>query len=310
MKNVSSWRKNRIKPNSEREYTVNKMVDLNCPLREEFMFFESGRDRLYGSIHQPEQNRGNRKIGFVLCQPFVIEQFKVYRILFNFSRFLAARGFTVLRFDYMGTGDSSGKFEDADVETRVSNVIDAVMFLKNRTDISHIGLIGCRLGAVWAAMAAEKIGPDIFQLILWDPVLDVNKYLYNQLRGNLSEQTVMYRKVVENRDKLVERIYAGEKVNVSGYGIAKEFYSNATMINILANPPKLNTKIKMLRTSTAEIKEKSEVVRFLKNYYENASPGDIIRLPREFSWEVIKGYNVWPEKSFKKIFEALTNEVM
>lgn len=286
------------------------MVDLNCTLQEEFMFFNSREDRLYGSIHQPEQNRGNRKIGFVLCQPFVTEQFKVYRILFNFSRFLAERGFTVLRFDYMGTGDSSGKFEDADVETRVSNVIDAVMFLKNRTDISHIGLIGCRLGAVWAAMAAERIRSDVSRLVLWDPVFDVHKYLYNQLRGNLSEQTVMYGKVVENRDKLVEKISAGETVYVAGYEITKKFYSSATMINMLVNPPKLSAKIKMLHTSAGEIRKDSEQVRFLKNYYENASPGDILRLPREFSWEVIKGYNVWPEKSFKKIFEALTNEVM
>lgn len=289
---------------------MHKMVDLNFTLQEEFIFFNSGEDRLYGSIHQPEQNRGNRKIGFVLCQPFATEQLKVYRILFNFSRFLATRGFTVLRFDYMGTGDSYGKFEDADVETRVSNVIDAITFLKNRTDISHIGLIGCRLGAVWAAMAAERIGPDVLRVVLWDPVFDVHKYLYNQLRGNLSEQIVMYGEVVENRDKLVEKISAGETVYVAGYGITKKFYSSATMINMLAKPLKLNTKIKILHSSTDEIKEKSELVGFLKNYYENASPGDILRLPREFSWEVIKGYNVWPEKSFKKIFEALTNEVM
>ena len=286
------------------------MANNSKQITEEFLFFDSGKDRLYGAIHGPEQTSTDMKIGFVLCQPFVIEQFKVYRILFNFSRYLAMQGFTVLRFDYMGTGDSSGKFEDADVETRVSNVIDAIMFLKNRTDISHIGLIGCRLGAVWAAMAAERIGPDVLRLVLWDPVFDVHKYLYNQLRGNLSEQAVMYGKVVENRDKLVKKILTGETVNVSGYGITKKFYSSATMINMLANPFNLNTKIKILHSSTAEIKEKSEPVRFLDNYYENASPGDIIRLPREFSWEVIKGYNVWPEKSFKKTFEALTNEVM
>lgn len=273
--------------------------------KDEFLFLKSGLDRLYGSLHYPGDGIKDNKIGYVLCQPFVTEQFKVYRILYNLCRYLADEGFTMLRFDYLGTGDSEGEFEGVDVNDWKKNVINAFNFMKDRRNLSRIGLIGCRLGSVWAALAAESLGSEVFRLALWDPVFDVHAYLYNQLRGNLSEQMIMYGKVVENREKLVERIESGQIVSVGGYEFAKGFYHSATKINILDNPPRLLTDLIVMKSASQSKEENTDDFKFLKIYQPDSNPSDIKLLPKEVNWELSKGYITFPEQTFRCIADSL-----
>lgn len=274
-------------------------------LEEEFLFFASGNYHLYGSIHAPGKDNVDRQAGFVLCSPFDPEKFKTYRILFNFCRYLATNGFSVLRFDYMGTGDSSGDFEQSDAESRIANTIDAIHLLKAKRKLTKVGLIGCRTGAAWALLAAEKIPGEISKIILWDPVFNLKEYFYNQLRGNLSEQLVLYGKVIENRDKLVEKISKGEIVNVAGYGFSRKFYFSMTEIDLVQNCPNLNLPIKIVVNSAQPITENHEIAEFCQKNAGNDLADTIFRIPNEFSWEISKGYITYPEESFKSILKVI-----
>ena len=84
---------------------------------------------------------------------------------------LARAGFAVLRFDWHGTGDSSGDdYESNRVATWLSDLNAAIEELKRRSGVERPALVGLRAGAALAAhVAAER--EDVSALVLWIPML-------------------------------------------------------------------------------------------------------------------------------------------
>jgi pimeloyl-ACP methyl ester carboxylesterase len=89
---------------------------------------------------------------------------------------LARDGFPVLRFDYFGTGDSAGGFEDASCARWQQDILVAAEELKELAQVKSIALAGCRLGAT-LAMGAVADGLQAGAVALWDPVISGSQYL-------------------------------------------------------------------------------------------------------------------------------------
>ncbi len=196
-------------------------------------FFPNKAYKLFGVLHEPLQN--NRNFGFVFIHPFAEEKLWAHRILVNFARFLARDGFTILRFDFMGHGDSEGEFQDSSVETRLSDIEAALLTLKTRaTRVEKYGLLGLRFGATMAALAADKLN-DIDTLILWEPVIEGDKYMQQILRSNLATQNAVYKEIRHTREQLIEILKEGKTINFDGYQLAFPFYKQISEINLLSD---------------------------------------------------------------------------
>ena len=74
-------------------------------------FFQHEGRHLYGSLYLPEVTEPVQ-VGLVLCPPFADEAVHAHRVLVDFAVRLAGKGMPALLFDYAGTGDSEGRFED------------------------------------------------------------------------------------------------------------------------------------------------------------------------------------------------------
>jgi alpha-beta hydrolase superfamily lysophospholipase len=113
----------------------------------------------------------------VLCQPIAEEGNMAYRTFRTLSQQLAREGFLALRFDYDGTGDSAGKFEDpARRVTWTESIVHAVA--ESRLwGATHVSLVGMRLGATLGYLAAAESALDLDDLILWDPCLTGKSFL-------------------------------------------------------------------------------------------------------------------------------------
>ena len=72
----------------------------------------SPRGDLFGMLHRTKESR----VVIVICPPFAEEKKTSYRVLCEQATALAVSGVPVLRFDYSGTGDSPGKFEEGDLD--------------------------------------------------------------------------------------------------------------------------------------------------------------------------------------------------
>ena len=114
--------------------------------------------------------------GVVICPPLAVEYMNSYRSLRYTADYFAIAGIPALRFDYHGTGDSSGIEEDDNrLEEWLSSIHLAIEKLKELTDCTDVGLFGFRMGATLAALVAEKT--TINFLILWAALNSGKKYI-------------------------------------------------------------------------------------------------------------------------------------
>lgn len=136
-------------------------------------FFGNIDAPLYGVYLPPKATP--RNAGVVLCYPFGQEYMRAHRAYRQLALLLTKKGYHVLRFDYRGTGDSSGAMESVVAQDWVDDVGLAIHELREIASVSSISVIGLRLGALIAG-AACAVRDDVDRLILWDPILDGAEY--------------------------------------------------------------------------------------------------------------------------------------
>ena len=201
-------------------------------MHEEPFFFPAPSHRLFGVYHAAE---GAARLPYVFCHPFGEEKLWTHRVFVTFARALVRRGHPVLRFDYRGNGDSSGDFSASSIATALEDVGVAVETVKARTGASSVGLLGLRLGASIAAVAAEERA-DVARLVLWAPIVDGARYAQDLLRINITTQLAVYREVKQDRVALVEAMKQGETANVDGYAMGFAMYDGLCRLSLKGAP--------------------------------------------------------------------------
>ncbi|MGA0567152.1 serine aminopeptidase domain-containing protein [Rathayibacter sp. KR2-224] len=138
-------------------------------------WFGPGDRPLLGWFTYPRSQRVRGAV--VLCQPIAEEGNMAYRTFRTLAQRLAADGFLSIRFDYDGTGDSAGSFEDTHrAEAWVASVREAVCEAR-RWGTENVSVIGMRMGATLAYVAAAEGGLDLNDLVLWDPCVTGRGFL-------------------------------------------------------------------------------------------------------------------------------------
>jgi alpha-beta hydrolase superfamily lysophospholipase len=113
----------------------------------------------------------------VLCQPVAEESNMAYRTFRRLAQQLAREGFLALRFDYDGTGDSAGSFEEPQRMTAWTESVAHAVAEARRWGAPGVSVVGMRLGATLAYLAAASSPLDLSDLILWDPCLTAKTFL-------------------------------------------------------------------------------------------------------------------------------------
>lgn len=132
---------------------------------------------LFGVVHSPAA--GHVRGGIVICPPLGKEHIDTYGGLKLLAQELSAAGFVVLRFDYLGTGDSArDQGADSALDDYRSSIEQAVRYLRDG-GAADIALVGLRMGALLAASVAPAVS-GLRSIVLWDPVLDGRRYLRQQ----------------------------------------------------------------------------------------------------------------------------------
>ncbi|MCP9456354.1 MAG: hypothetical protein NNA18_09645, partial [Nitrospira sp.] len=131
-----------------------------------------------------------------------------------------------------GNGDSERQFSEMTVETMMADIEAAIDYLGRLSGLEHnIGLLGLRLGATVAALAAERRW-QVGKLVLWNPVVDGAQYMQELLRSNLTTQTAVYKEIRYNREALVKMMREGATVNIDGYELAYPCYEQVSAVNL------------------------------------------------------------------------------
>jgi alpha-beta hydrolase superfamily lysophospholipase len=140
------------------------------------LYFTSGNCTLFAWLHSPSR-QPPASMGLVVCKPFGFEAMSAHLSIRAFAEAAAEIGIPTLRFDYGGTGDSGDLAPGADqLDAWLQDVTAAVQELQRRTAVERVCLLGFRLGALLAAMAAPRL-PQVCGLIAVAPIISGKRYL-------------------------------------------------------------------------------------------------------------------------------------
>jgi len=139
------------------------------------LYFGAKEKPLLAWLHITDSKQ-HSSTGVVICPPLAVEYMNSYRSLRYTADYFALAGIPALRFDYHGTGDSSGIEEDENrLKEWLSSINLAMDKLKELTKCDKIGLFGFRMGATLAALIAEKTPIEF--LISWAALNSGKKYI-------------------------------------------------------------------------------------------------------------------------------------
>ena len=108
-------------------------------------------DALSGVLHRPESASIG---GLLLAHCFTCS--KDFRSTVRLAKGLAAEGFTVVRFDFTGLGDSGGEFESSTFVANVGDLTRAALWMIEQ-GLGPCGMIGHSLGGAATLISATQV---------------------------------------------------------------------------------------------------------------------------------------------------------
>jgi uncharacterized protein len=134
--------------------------------------------RLRGMIHHPDghpdRHPGRAATdpppGVVFFHGFTGDRMESHWLFVKCSRALDRAGIASLRFDFWGSGESEGEFQQATLESEIADAEDAVDFMRREggIDSNRLALLGLSLGGAIATLIAEPVHARA--LVLWAAV--------------------------------------------------------------------------------------------------------------------------------------------
>ncbi len=127
-------------------------------VRELPLAFENEGMQITGMLHKVEASPPPP--GVVFFHGCTGSRTEAHWLFVKLARHLAQMGITVLRFDFRGSGESEGRFEDMTLSAEISDGLRAFEFLAGETgsDPSRLGILGLSMGGAVAAIAAGRLG--------------------------------------------------------------------------------------------------------------------------------------------------------
>lgn len=179
-------------------------------------FMNKGQ-QIIGVLHKPDKIKPHEKVpGIVMFHGFTGNKSEAHRLFVHIARGLSSRGFMVLRFDFRGSGDSDGDFEDMTLPEEVSDAERAITFVlrQRNVDREKIGVIGLSMGGRVAAILASR-DERIKFAVLYSPALGRLKERFISLMG----------------EEALRRLNCGEPIEVSsGWYLKKAFFETVDYI--------------------------------------------------------------------------------
>lgn len=183
--------------------------------REDIQYLEVG-DATAGHVYLVHHHaRGQSRGGVVLCGSISSDREGCLRTMVDMARALAASGFDVVRFDYRGIGESTGRFEDYSFSDWRRDIEVCIGLLRERLSGRPIALWGVRAGAL---LVSEAFRDELGDAAMFCAPTDAQPFLQGILRRSLVNDMLSRPGLKRaNRAEIIAAIEQGAAVNIDGY---------------------------------------------------------------------------------------------
>ncbi|WP_066021298.1 MULTISPECIES: alpha/beta hydrolase [Clostridium] len=252
---------------------------------------------LRGMLHIPDKVEGKVPI-VIIYHGFCGNKMGPHFMFVKLSRALEKLGIASARFDFAGSGESDGKFENMTFNKEVfdaNKILDYVKELKF-VDKSRIAILGFSMGGAIASVIAGERNEEINTLCLWAPA------------GNMEEIILSDNYIGNEYDEFIKK----GTFSVEGLSLGKEFVDDIKTANIFSKAAKYDgrtlivhgTKDEIVPMDTSrhyiEIYGKNSDLKFIDGanhmFEKNIWEKEIIYITQKYFYEKLIGKENYSEK--------------
>jgi uncharacterized protein len=214
-----------------------------------FVNLKVGENTLRGLCHQPSRTPAPC---IILYHGFTGSKQEASFLFSKISRRLEKEGFGVIRFDFSGSGDSDGEFQDMTFGGEVKEAIHILRYAHSLdwVDVNRISLLGFSMGGAVATQVAKQFPNDIHKLGLWAPA------------GSMNQKAAQY----YNHDQ----VRADGTIDLGGLLLGRGFYKELRDWDLFAGIDAYKGPVKILHGTNDEAVSFEVSERYL-TVYEHAS---------------------------------------
>jgi esterase/lipase len=190
------------------------------------VFIKNMGEKISGVIHVPDETPAP---AVVFCHGFTGHRIEDHRLFVHAARRMSREGFVAVRFDFRGSGESDGEFENMTVSSEISDLNAVLSFLVNRNELlkDRIAVVGLSLGGVISILTSAQ-NPLVKAVCTWSSPAELRS-----LSNNVEKSFGMD---VKN---LFETNYADLP---SGYRVGKNFFIDALKYDVLDSCAKISPR--------------------------------------------------------------------
>ncbi len=151
-------------------------------MEERFYWLENQGQRIASMLHIP--SGAGPHPGVLMLHGFTGDKVGNHYLFVKTARALARAGFAVLRFDFRGSGESEGRFQDVTVPGEIEDALTVFRWFARHeaVDEDRLAVLGLSLGGCVAAHVAGK-DPRVRALVLWSAVADLRGLSQSMMKG-------------------------------------------------------------------------------------------------------------------------------
>ena len=184
---------------------------------EKYVEIKGSRGILRGMLHLPDEAKNKKYPGVVLYHGFSGDRREPGFMFVRFSRLLANYGIASVRFDFYGSGESDGSFEEMTFSGEAEDASIILDYFKSheKIDENNITLLGLSMGGALAGYLAGKRSSEINGLVLWSAAGEMRLF-------------------IDNREKQMQNgEITGNILDINGLLLGEEFINDVRSVNIL-----------------------------------------------------------------------------
>lgn len=185
---------------------------------------------LRGMEHIPAHSEKEKLPAAILFHGFTGNKLEPHRMFLKISRALEQQGIASFRFDFLGSGESDGNFEDMTVSKEIAEANAILDFIRNdpRIDVGRISLIGLSMGGLVASVLSGNRPDDIHKLVLMAPAGNMYELIKDMAEAYLATPDLT---IIDHGGNLIGRAFPLDLKTIDVFELAKSYQREVLLIH-------------------------------------------------------------------------------